>query len=205
MFVGCKDENTEENNLTPEDNPAPDNISIPSVDSNDDIHSQFWPLTDSERRTLCNELHLSWLGPVRHIRIGERLLGPPSRRKVIGGDGNCLFRALCYAITGSEQDHLTIRFLICQHIRLNKTYTGMNGLKYLEKSRMEKPMVNGTDMELMAAANMLATDIYVFHRWGSQGLKWLLYSNADRFGPGIYLDNRMGNGRDGHFDYVLGC
>ena len=81
----------------------------------------------------------------------------------------------------------------------------MNGLEYLQQSRMERQFIYGTDMELMAAADMLAMEIYVFHRWGSQGLKWLLYSNTDRFGPGIYLDNRMGNGRDGHFDYVLGC
>ena len=205
MFVGCKDENTEEKYLTIEDNPAPYNISIASIDSNEDIHSWFWPLADSGRQKLCNKLNLNWLGPFRHVHVGDRLFGPPSKIKEIGGDGNCLFRALCYAITGSEQDHLTIRFLICQHIRLNKTYTGMNGLKYLVQSKMERPMVYGTEVELMAAADMLATDIYVFHQWGLQGLKWLRYSKTDRIGPGIYLDNRMGNGTDGHFDYVLGC
>ena len=204
-FTGRNDESPTGDHCTSEDNTASDNTSIASIDNIEDIHSQFWPLADSEQQELCNELDLSWVGPVKHTYIGERLFGYPSSRKVIGGDGNCLFRALCYAITCSEQDHLRIRFLICQHIRLNNTYTGMNGLEYLEQSRMEQPSVYGTDVELRAATDMLSTDIYVFHRLGTQGLKWLRYSNTDRTGPGIYLDNRMGNGRDGHFDYVLGC
>ena len=183
---------------------ASDNISATSIGNDEDIRSQFWPLSDGEQQNLCNALNLSWVGPVRHIHIGERMFGPPSRRKVIAGDGNCLFRALCYAITGSEEEHLAIRFLLCEHIRLNNTYMGISGLEYLEQSKMEQPFVHGTDVELMATADMLSTDIYVFHRWGTQGRKWLRYSNEDRIGSAIYLDNRWGNGRDGHFDYVLG-
>ena len=81
MFVGCKDDNTEENDLTSED--VPDNISIASIDSNEEIHSRFFPLADSERQKLCKELHIKWFGPVRHTHVGGRLLGPPSRIKVI--------------------------------------------------------------------------------------------------------------------------
>ena len=204
-FTGDDDERPVEQNFAPEDNTTSDNIATASVPSTEDINSPFRPLSTNEQLKLCDEFNLNWVGPVRYVRVGEILLGPPSRGKDIAGDGNCLFRALCYAITGSETDHSTIRFLICQHIRLNNTYVGMNGLEYLNQSKMEQLFIPGTDVELMAAADMLSTDIYVFHRWGTQGRKWLRYSNDDRIGPAIYLDNPWGNGRDGHFDYVLGC
>ena len=35
----------------------------------------------------------------------------------VEGDGNCLFYSLCYTITGSIREHLTLRSLIVQHLR----------------------------------------------------------------------------------------
>ena len=35
----------------------------------------------------------------------------------IGGDGNCLFRALCYIISGSEAKHGELRSAIVAHMR----------------------------------------------------------------------------------------
>lgn len=45
-----------------------------------------------------------------------KTLGEPTTTKQIGGDGNCLFRALSYWITGSEEDHKEIRNRITQVI-----------------------------------------------------------------------------------------
>ena len=46
-----------------------------------------------------------------------KLTRPNLRRlRSIGGDGNCLFRALSYIITGSENLHQTIRSLIVSHM-----------------------------------------------------------------------------------------
>ena len=36
--------------------------------------------------------------------------------KRIVGDGNCLFRSLCYIITGSEEQHLALRAAIVHHM-----------------------------------------------------------------------------------------
>ena len=35
--------------------------------------------------------------------------------KVMMGDGNCLFRSLFYVLTGSQDHHLAVRLLICNH------------------------------------------------------------------------------------------
>ena len=63
------------------------------------------------------------------------------------------------------------------------------------------------DVEIMAAVQVLGTDIYVYHTYGSS-LKWLRFpckhSSGVQSGGVIYLDNRTGNGNTGHFDYVLG-
>ena len=45
-----------------------------------------------------------------------RLRHPTSVHK-IRRDGNCLFRALCYVITGSERQHFKLRSLIIEHLR----------------------------------------------------------------------------------------
>ena len=39
----------------------------------------------------------------------------------VRGDGNCLFRALCYVITGSERQHFKLRSLIIEHLRSTDT------------------------------------------------------------------------------------
>ena len=46
------------------------------------------------------------------------ILTHPNRRRLrsIGGDGNCLFCALSYIITGSENQHYKTRALIISHM-----------------------------------------------------------------------------------------
>ena len=43
-------------------------------------------------------------------------LSPPQKIKPIQGDGNCMFRALSYVITGSEKHHLQVRANIFEHM-----------------------------------------------------------------------------------------
>ena len=40
----------------------------------------------------------------------------PKKKKPIQGEGNCLFRALSYVITGSEKHHLQVRANILEHM-----------------------------------------------------------------------------------------
>ena len=67
--------------------------------------------------------------------------------------------------------------------------------------------VYGTDVEIFSAAQVLSTDIYVYHRYGDNGLKWLYFPcvhGSGNWKNAIYLDNRSGNGVNGHFNYVTG-
>ena len=43
-------------------------------------------------------------------------LSSPQKIKPIQGDGNCMFRALSYVITGSEKHHLQVRANILEHM-----------------------------------------------------------------------------------------
>ena len=45
-------------------------------------------------------------------------LKPPTMIRCTGGDGNCLFRALSYAVTGSENQYHDIRCLIVQQYNM---------------------------------------------------------------------------------------
>ena len=53
-----------------------------------------------------------------HIGGPDTILTCPDCRslKKIIGDGSCLFRALCYIITGSEQQHFALRSAIVYHM-----------------------------------------------------------------------------------------
>ena len=81
------------------------------------------------------------------------------------------------------------------------------GPSYLRQSGMQKDTVFGTDVEIFSAAQVLSTDIYVYHKYGTNGLKWLYFPCVHGSGSwknAIYLDNRTGNGVTGHFNYVTG-
>ena len=71
---------------------------------------------------------------------------------------------------------------------------------------MRKEIIFGTDVELFSAAQVLSTDIYVFHKYG-ESMKWLYFlcvHGSGNWKNTIYLDNCTGNGITGHFDYVTG-
>ena len=171
----------------------------------------FLPLMYANRQAVCKRVSLIMRKTnIPHSQIGEKLSTREPRVTKIKGDGNCLFRALCLAITGWETGHLKIRQLVCDHIQEVGPYSSRDsseGPSYLQESGMRKDTVFGTDVEIFSAAQVLSTDIYVYHKYGTNGLKWLYFPCVHGSGSwknAIYLDNRTGNGITGHFDYVTG-
>ena len=75
----------------------------------------------------------------------------------VEGDGNCLFYSLCYIITGSIREHLTLCSLIVQHLR---THIGCWRLlpnfidqdqsidEYIERTRIDQRGVWGSSVEM---------------------------------------------------------
>lgn len=110
------------------------------------------------------------------------ILTRPDMRSLrsIGGDGNCLFRALCYIISGSEAQHQELRRAIVAHMRTipflvsgtgpdggrNYLVTYNDGYSsvedYLARSRMAENGVWGTDFEMSVLAHKLDTPIYSY-------------------------------------------
>ena len=61
------------------------------------------PQTVSSQKFLCSKVNLQLL--FKHKSRENKILGPPLEKHSIQGDGNCLFRALSYIVTGRQTDH----------------------------------------------------------------------------------------------------
>ena len=165
----------------------------------------FNPLTKEQQLNICKRTSLIYRKDIENTSMGEKLGRRIPSIRTVKGDGNCFFRALSVSVTGWEVGQLAIRKLVCDHINTVGPYTKhVEGKTYLNQSKMKTPSVFATDMEIMAAAQVFGTDIYVYHTYGNS-LKWLRFPCVHSSCEGvIYLDNRYGNGKTGHFDYVTG-
>ena len=82
----------------------------------------------------------------------------------------------------------------------------MDRQDYLANLQMQQDKKYGTDIELMAVAQVLDSDIFAYHKY-SNTHKWLHYaSNVRQVSnrQAIYLDNHNGTTTDSHFNLVLG-
>ena len=154
-------------------------------------HQAFW----------CSALDLPLI--VKHKNCSEMVkpLEKPSKLYRIVGDGNCLFRALSYAITGRQNYHSLVREKIVQHMRHNEhaLLAHMNGSvnEYSAGTGMTNQHVWGADVEIIAASSLLETDIYVYTKVGFL-YKWQRFSSSILSGypakniGGLYLQNTSG-------------
>ena len=85
---------------------------------------------------------------------------------MIEGDGNCLFRAFSYVITGSEPQHSGIRYLIVEHLSslvgtesetklLNTTISDYNSIDdYISRTCMDQDGKWGTNGSACSLAKL---------------------------------------------------
>jgi hypothetical protein len=127
---------------------------------------------------------------------------------MITGDGNCLFRALSYFLTGRQTYHMILRQKIVDHVNsiehVLRPHMNSSVDHYLATSNMRNSGVWGTDIEIFAATSLFNVDIYVYSQFGNN-YKWSKFSRSmlDRLPVssemGIYLQNSTGV----HYDDVL--
>ena len=80
------------------------------------------------------------------------VLRRPHHTQTIRGDGNCLFRSFSYLITGTQKYHYDVRSAIVAHMFVIVSYIRSHGFEsteqYLQATRMNKPGVWATDIEI---------------------------------------------------------
>lgn len=116
-------------------------------------------------------------------------------RKIIVGDGNCLFRAILYSLTGNDSDHLSLREQICEYVVENQAkykgyHVGYERGLLAEMEKMKKEKTWGTGLELYAASEMLQFNFKVFYE-NSFDLYCSCIHSIEL--PTIYLEYQNGN------------
>ena len=113
------------------------------------------------------------------------VLEPPQTSASIRGDGNCYFRCLSHILTGTQSYHKYLRQAVTAYIlEHHDFFSEFSGSRhrdgYLRSSRMHEEGTWATEIEIIATASMLATDICVFSPCSRDKAdnviyKWLIY------------------------------
>ncbi|XP_061811977.1 uncharacterized protein, partial [Nerophis lumbriciformis] len=179
-----------------------DNSDVVFITASESGKLFFRPLGEDVCRALCSQLkvHFVKVGGLVHREVGY--LGVPCLSEKIVPDGNCFFRAVSQAVSGSQKNHRKIRLAACRELEKNEArYRGllrseMSLLQYIKQSRMKCVNTWATEVEIQATADYLGIDIFTFHDG-----RWLKYRCSSKClsADCIYLENVGGQ----HFEYVV--
>ena len=181
---------------------------------------RYYPVDNEWQHNACRQLGLTFVRPFTCVPGGpDVVLRRPvtTSLKKIEGDGNCLFRSLCYIITGSQAQHYELRCAIVAHMlsiphllcglgsdgHRNYLYGYYDNVEsYLSLTNMAINGTWGTDTEMCVLSHVLNTVIYTYNSSGY----WLacLPHGIDRSIPynitckSLYIYNY----NETHFDVV---
>ena len=144
---------------------------------------RYFPVDEEWQQHTCRLLNLRFVQPFERESGGpDVILTLPDTfcLKRIGGDGNCLFRAMSFIITGSESQHFEIRTTIIAHMLsipglltgrgidghnnyLSYYHGGYSSVEnYLCRTNMANEGAWGTDLEMSLLAHMLDIVVYSY-------------------------------------------
>ena len=99
--------------------PRPTKLQSTQVHEHNISSFKFHSVNEQWQRDACVLLGLNFEGSNAVEKVGACTpLSSPQKIKPIQGDGNCMFRALSYVITGSEKHHLQVRANILEHMEI---------------------------------------------------------------------------------------
>ena len=104
------------------------------------------------------------------------------KTKKIEEDGNCFFSAISYILAGDESEHLTVRNKIVDHMSTISNQLSSYSGKCIVEQYLSTMRCRGkwtTDVEIIAAANLLAHDIVSYTKRGNSW-EWLTYPASFR-------------------------
>ena len=139
--------------------------------------------------TLVRGNHSHWTQP-SIIAVSHH----PLATARIAADGNCFFRSVSLAVTGSQEFHDELRLLITTYMLHKSTNPMLSSLgspddsmeSYMKRSRMQTLGTWATELEVIAAASLLNTSIYIYAKCG-EAFKWLKHSPQETK-PGLHQD-----------------
>ena len=158
-------------------------VELPRVLQTEWPDYRYFPIDEEWQRQTCRLLNLRFVRPFERESGGpDVILTRPDTFRIrrIYGDGNCLFRAMSFIITGSESQHFEIRTSIIAHmLRIPELLTGRgvdghnNYLSYyhggyhsvenyLVRTNMADDGTWGTDLEMSLLAHMLDIVVYSY-------------------------------------------
>ncbi|CAC5412726.1 unnamed protein product [Mytilus coruscus] len=167
----------------------------------------FIPLNTLLKRKLCKIVNIPSKKISKQNSTNYYNIGQPTACKTITGDGNCLFRAISYSLSNRQEYFGDIQRAIVDHLLRNaevfKSFLQPRFKtveEHIQTLRMEENNVWGTELEIVACADLLKTDIYTFYN-----NSWIKYSssqicsNNNVNDQAIYLQH---NGDINHYEVV---
>ena len=145
---------------------------------------RFNPVDEQWQINACTALGLGFLRSNR-VRPGgpDLSLKPPDGRTIrrIIGDGNCLFRCFSYIITGSEDQHMSLRIIITSymisiaHLLLDNHISSMYSSvqQYITDTKMDQEGTWGTHVGMFTLAHLLKTIVFSYI---TEDQNWWRYS-----------------------------
>ena len=76
----------------------------------------FNPLTRSSREEVGPLVQITKFTDIPYTHIGQELKGLPRFREKMKGDGSCYFRAISFAVSGTQEYYKNVRTAICDYI-----------------------------------------------------------------------------------------
>ncbi|XP_057716041.1 uncharacterized protein LOC130931338 [Corythoichthys intestinalis] len=163
---------------------------------------EFHPLRENVAQVLCKELSIELeKGDAMSTQVG--LLGKPCKNEKVVDDGNCFFRAVSQAVSGTQKYHRKIRLAVVKQIERNivlyqsllrSEYSSVG--EYLSTSKMHYVGSWATEVEIQAAADFLRMSIFTYYQD-----RWIEYtcSGKQLCNEALYLENVNGN----HYENVV--
>ncbi|CAC5422831.1 unnamed protein product [Mytilus coruscus] len=139
----------------------------------------FIPLNTLLKRKLCKIVNIPSKKISKQNSTNYYNIGQPTTWKTITGDGNCLFRAISYSLSNRQEYFGDIRRAIVDLLRNAEVFKSFLQPRFktveehIQTLRMEENNVWGTELEIVACADLLKTDIYTFYN-----NSWIKYSSS---------------------------
>ena len=149
-------------------------------------HINYQPVCSEWQKERCALLGLTFIS-VNHPHLTQASMTAVSHCPLatarIAADGNCFFRSVSLAVTGSQEFHEELHLLITTYMIHKSTDPMLSSLgspdgsmeSYMKRSRMQTLGTWATELEVIVAASLLNTTTYIYAKCG-ETFKWLKHS-----------------------------